>query len=185
MELDVKHYMREAIAFSQERNPVWPFATVVVNGKGDIICKATDCAHISPLYHSESLAIHALIQQVDVRKLGDLTLVTTVEPDPLSQSAIYWAKITQELSITHLAYGSSLSTINKLWPFCIDISAGEIVDRAPNYELTIEGSILEAQTDDLLLTAKHKQEQIDKKHPGACTLSKDVTDYFEISLPSD
>ena len=54
LKIDLEHYMRQAIAFAQEKNPVWPFATVLVNSDGDIICKATDCAHISPLYHAES-----------------------------------------------------------------------------------------------------------------------------------
>lgn len=84
--------MTAAIEFARNTNPIWPFGAVIANAKGKILCKATDCAFISPLFHAEALAIHALISHNLYRDDEQLTLYTTCEPDTLSFGAIYWAK---------------------------------------------------------------------------------------------
>ncbi|WP_010596993.1 cytidine/deoxycytidylate deaminase family protein [Rickettsiella massiliensis] len=77
-----------------------------VNEEGLILCKAADCTHISPLFHAEALAIHALIMKKDKPQLGKLNLYSTAEPDVLSQSAIHWAKVAHDLEIKRVCFGS-------------------------------------------------------------------------------
>lgn len=105
MNRNAEKYMKEVIEYAQETNPVWPFAALLVDNEGKILCKATDCAHISPLFHAEALAIHALINSKHNKDFGKLRLFTTAEPDVLSQSAIYWAKIAHDINVEHIFYG--------------------------------------------------------------------------------
>ena len=80
---NISELMQELVTFAQDKNPIWPFASMIVNAQGKVLIKATDCAHISPLFHSESLAIHMLITKLKLQNLNDLTLISTCEPDPL------------------------------------------------------------------------------------------------------
>ena len=118
MKFEHSEYIKQAIEFAKVTNPIWPFATLIVNKQGKIICKATDCAHISPIFHAETLAIHALILG-NIKTQGNLTLYSTAEPDPMSQSAIHWANIAHDFGINKIYFGTSLQTINLLLPFRI------------------------------------------------------------------
>lgn len=74
MSNDHTTFMTAAIEFARNTNPIWPFGAVIANAKGKILCKATDCAFISPLFHAEALAIHALISHNLYRDDEQLTL---------------------------------------------------------------------------------------------------------------
>lgn len=106
--------INEAIEFAKQINPIWPFAALIVDEDGNVLCKATDCAQISPLFHAETLAIHALVTNIGYRKYESLTLYTTAEPDPMSQSAIHWGNVVHDLAIKRVCFGSSLKTIQQL-----------------------------------------------------------------------
>ena len=82
-------FIREALRYARLKNPIWPFAAVIVDEHDKILVRVAECAHISPLYHAESLAIHALLSKFGHDSFRALTLYTTGEPDVLSQSAIY------------------------------------------------------------------------------------------------
>lgn len=166
--------MSRTIAYARETNPIWPFASMITNALGEPLCLATDCAHISPLYHAESLAIHALINSGKV-PTGKLRLFSTAEPDVLSQSAIYWAKITHDLDIVEVIYGSSFATIGNLWKFGIDISASEVAGRAKHYQIRFIQSSLKEECNALFLDAKAKQQG---NHPARGILSQHAHDFY-------
>lgn len=170
--------MKDLIEYASKTNPVWPFATLILDEKGNELIRSTDCAHISPLYHAESLAIHVLCEKLKRRNLSNLTLITTAEPDPLSMSAIYWAGVVNEIKIDKVYYGMSLEDLKELWPFGISIKAKEIIDRSTNPNIQIEGPILKDEVNNLFQEAKKIQKQINDKHPGFVTLSKNVDDFF-------
>lgn len=173
--------MRSLITFAKERNPIWPFAAMILNNSGDCLIKATDCAHISPLYHAESLAIHQLITQANAKNMTGLTLLSTIEPDPLSQSAIYWSSVVQELSIETIVFGTRLETLMALWPFGIAITAQELVDRSCNYSPQIIGPYCEAECDALFQAAKQRQQEMGQDHPAMDALSHNVDDFYVLN----
>ncbi len=176
--------MYKAIEFAKQRNNIWPFSTVIINGKGEILCQATDCAHISPLFHAESLAVHALVQNKAkiIDKLEDLILVTTAEPDVLSQSSIHWANIVHDLGIKQIYYGTPLTTIQIIWPFGIDISAREVIERTLNCNIQLTGEILTAECEKLFLAAREKQLEINKNHPAKDFLSDKVEQFYQVYI---
>ncbi|GEM_PF-4748096 len=181
MKVNDDEYIKIAIQFAKDTNPIWPFAAIIVNEQGKIICKATDCAHISPIFHAETLAIHALIPWKKQINLGSLALYTTAEPDVMSQSAIHWANLVHDLSIQKVCFGSSLNTIQKLWPFGIDIPAKEVIERSHS-KINLIGLINEAECNELFLTAKQEQAKLSKHHPAQGVLSNEVTDFYQLTL---
>ncbi len=174
---NIEASMQKTISYAQKTNPIWPFAAMLVNAKGEPLCLATDCAHISPLFHAEALAIHALISSGFHKERGRLTLFSTAEPDSLSQSAIYWAKITHDIDVAHICYGSSLKTINRLWKFGIDIPAEEIHARSQLSTIAFSRSICEKECDTLFIEAKEKQQG---DHPAHGLLSTDESDFYTL-----
>lgn len=159
--------------YANKTNPIWPFGAFIINERGDIIIKAADCAHISPLYHSESLAIHMLVQS-GYKKQGNLTLITNVEPDVLSQSTIYWANLVHQLAIQTVVYGATLADIQEIWPFGIKITAQEIIDKSINSDIKLVGPRCRQECNNLFLNAK--------MIPARDILSNNVEDFFEVSL---
>lgn len=176
--------MQEAIAYGAQVNPIWPFSAMIVDKEGRILVKATDCAHISPLFHAESLAVHTLIEEHPDRKFDDLTLVTTAEPDPLSQSAVQWAAVTHDIPIRTIVYGCPIAKIQEIWPFGIDISAKEINERSSGKPITFIGPVLEEGCYRLFLQAKERQKQVESDHPGRKVLSKNREDFVTLTLPA-
>ncbi len=181
MNLTHTDYMRQAIEFAKDANPIWPFAALIVDERGNILCKASDCAHISPLFHAEALAIHALIKENKSKNLGRLSLYATAEPDVLSQSVIYWGKIAHDLNIYHIYYGAPLKIIQKLWSFGIDISAEEVLHRSHQPQAQIFGPLLEKECEELFLNAKKKQNEIHHPHPARGQLSHHEKDFYWIN----
>jgi tRNA(Arg) A34 adenosine deaminase TadA len=179
MYFDDELYIKEAIEFAKIKNQIWPFSSLIVDENGVILCRAVDCAHISPLFHSEALAIHALIMEKGQRQLGKLRLYTTAEPDVLSQSAIHWANVVHDLGIEYVCFGSKLATIQNIWPFGIDISAQEIIERSRSC-IKLIGPVSEKETNQLFLFAKQYQDKLNKNHPAQGILSKKTSDFYEL-----
>lgn len=173
-------FILEAIQFAKEKNPIWPFATILVNHEQKIILKAADCAHISPLYHSESLAIHTLITENLYQYCKEIQLYSTAACDPLSFAAVYWATITHDLVITHIYYGLSVNDLNKYWKFGFDIELESLTKIARSYQIKIHGGIAKSKCIDLFDNAIKIQNSIQNKHPGR-RLSKNYKDFVEIN----
>jgi len=108
-----------------------------------------------------------------------LTLYATAEPDAMSQSAIHWANIAHDLFINKIIYGSSLKTIQQIWPFGIDIPAQEIIERS-NSQIELIGSVNEDECDNLFKTAKIHQSKLKNKHPARDMLSHNIKDFYQL-----
>ena len=173
-------HMLALIGYAKTTNPVWPFASMLLDEQGEALVTATDCAHISPLYHAESLAIHMLITQLKPINAGSITLISTAEPDPLSQSSIHWANIIHEVNISRVFFGTSLETIQAAWPFGIDIKAREVAQRSLKSAVTVTGSLLENECNQLFQQAQKRQSEINHKHPGMITLSNNIEDFYHL-----
>jgi len=168
--------------FSKKTNPIWPFAAMILDENGNELIRSTDCAHISPLYHAESLAIHILSKKLNVKNKSNLTMITTAEPDVLSMSAIYWAGIVQEIKITRVYYAVSLELISNLWPFGINIKSNEMIDRALNASTELIGPIFTDDVFEMFQSAKNQQLALNKDHPAMGTLSSNVDDFYQLPL---
>lgn len=173
-------FMKQAIEFALITNPIWPFAAILVDANGKILCKAADCAFISPLFHAEALAIHTLITAKPYEEHGKLTLYTTCEPDTLSLSAIYWAKKAHDLHIEKIVYGSSLKTIKKLWNFGIQIKAKELINRSHQPSIILRGPFMEHECNKLFIGAKERQAKINSPHPSRGNLPNNLEAFYKI-----
>jgi tRNA(Arg) A34 adenosine deaminase TadA len=173
MELDL-FYMNKAIEFA-EKNKCWPFSSIIVdNDTGDILVKATDCAHISPIFHSESYAIHQLALNFDYKKFKSLTIYSTAECDLLSSGAVIAAIITG-YNITRLVYGASQQDICDIWNF-------KYTDTSSfTNKLDVKPHILRDECISIFKKAKLLQNEIDDLHPGKKTLSNDLNLFYELS----
>lgn len=72
-------------------------------------------------------------------------------------------------------------TRNQIWPFGIDISAQEVIERS-NSNITLIGPTLEAETDLLFMDAKTYQAKMNKAHPAQGVLSNELSDFYEATL---
>lgn len=115
------------------------------------------------------------------RQLGKLKLYSTAEPDVLSQSVIHWANVVHDLAIEQVYFGSTLATIQTIWPFGIDISAQELIERA-NAKIKLIGPLSETETDQLFVEAEQYQNKLDKKHPAQGILSKKIGDFYQLNI---
>ncbi len=79
-------------------------------------------------------------------------------------------KITHDIDIPKIVYGSSLQTIAKLWKFGVDTPAKKIASRSRNYHIHFLEAVCEKECDELFLKAKARQQ---KNHPAVGILSTD------------
>lgn len=168
--------MEDLIEFAQNTNEIWPFAALISDQSGRTLVKAADCAHISPLYHAESLAIHVLAKN-EVRNLEHLTLYCTGEPDLSSLISLYWARITHELKFDQIVYGTSCKTIYELLPFNLNMTLDQNQRISDGLELKMIKGLAEKECDILFKKAKERQIQLNIPHP-ARLLSKCVENFF-------
>ncbi len=179
----MKHedYMRIAIGYAREKNPVWPYATLIVNQNGDILIKATNAVHISPTYHGEIVAINALSKEYP-NETGPLTLYTTGECCTMCQAAIHWSNILGK-NISTVVYGSKISTFQRLWDHEIDIHSAEVVARSAQNKVILVGSVLEEECDALYVEAKKLQGSFDAYNEKTWSfISRDINDFYETPL---
>lgn len=167
-------YIRKTIDFAEVKNKCWPFAALIVdNDSGNIIVQATDCAHISPILHAESYAIHLLALNFDYTKFRSLSLYSTAECDLLSIGAVQAAKITG-YNIERLIYGASQEDICNIWKFKF-FDTSMYANR-----FLVRKNILKEECLELFKNAKLLQEKINHPHPGKVYISKDINDFCEV-----
>ncbi len=139
-----------------------------------------DAAHISPVFHAETLAIHQLATQYpefkDSKKA--LTLYTTGECEPMGQSALFWANILG-FAITRVVYGTSISTISRLWGWGEQMSSREFNKTFSHSMISIDGPLLEEECTALFEQARQHQQKLGLKRPGE-TLSNKLEDFWDI-----
>lgn len=140
-----EQYMEIAIKYASN-NPVWPFATLLVDQNGKILLKSINQVEQSPTYHAEIVAINEFSKKFPNFNMSELTLYTTGEPCTMCAGAICWA------SIPTVIYGSSVPFLSKLWGIEIGIRAQEIFDRnQQTFSTKLIGPVLEEKCNNYLL----------------------------------
>lgn len=136
-------YMRQLIQLAHQR-PTAPFAAMIVdNETGKIYCQGLNDSAINPTNHGEIVAINNCAKQHAHMPWHRTTLYTTAEPCPMCASAIVWA------NISAIKFGTSIATLNHYKVGQIDITAQEVINKAPFYHGHVTGGILADETDKL------------------------------------
>ena len=175
---DLTSHMQSLMIYAKQKNPVCPFASMILNQQGDVIIKAANASHISPLFQSEPLAIHMLLTKQVHTYAGPLTLISTGEPDPLSQSVIYWANAIHDLEITTIYYGANSEFLNTLLGMGIQIPAREIIERSSMCKISLI-PLLEKACITMFQEAQKTRKAIDNEHPARAILSHQIDEFYD------
>ena len=160
----------------RELNPAWPFAACIVNADGAPLVTASNALHISPLFTAEGLAIHMLSLEYKVPANADLTLYTTMEPEPLGMTAIYWGIIYSGVPITNIVFGATREDGWGCWQKDIAMSCTEILERFHNIpEIDVTGPMLRERCKKTFMTARQEAAE-----SGDMPLSLDIEDFYII-----
>ena len=145
--LEHERYMRRAIA-SAGHVPDRPFCAVIVDREtGEVVAEGWNRSDDNPTLHGEIDAINQLVVAAPGIDGSRLVLYTTAEPCPMCQGAILWA------GIGAVVFGASIRFLIDTGWRQIDIPAEEVVRRSPGWLCTITGGVLEAECNELFLTA--------------------------------
>ena len=101
----------------------------------------------NPTLHGEIDAINRLVAVAPGTDGSRLVLYTTAEPCPMCQGAILWA------GIGAVVFGSSIRFLLDIGWRQIDIPAAEVVHRSLGWRCAVSGGVLEAECNELFLTA--------------------------------
>ena len=176
-------YMAEAIDFART-NRIWPFAAVIVHDvTGDILVRAADAAHISPIYHAEPLALHVLATEMPEFQDNSetFTLYCTAEIEPMGMGCLFWANLLG-FSVSRAVYGATLNAINRIWDWGDQMDSRTFNHTFQHGAMTIDGPIMEKECLALFEQAHQYQETLAMKRPGK-TLSMNPADFWEIVTP--
>jgi len=146
-ELDHERYMRRAIALAGHA-PDRPFGAVIVDrDTGEVVAEGWNKSDDNPTLHGEIDAINRLVVAAPGTDGSRLVLYTTAEPCPMCQGAILWA------GIGAVVFGTSIRFLIDTGWRQIDIPAAEVVRRSPGWRCAVTGGVLEAECNELFLTA--------------------------------
>jgi len=127
-------YMREALNEAEKSiaSGSYPFACVVVDNGGEIVCREHDRVdeYTDPTAHGEINAIRHLCKKLNIKNLSGFTFYTTSEPCPTCLSSLLKAKVNVVVFGTETEADASLP-----------ISAFELAERSTR-EIEIIGGIL-------------------------------------------
>lgn len=130
-------------------NPIAPFGAIIVYDNKEILLQSVNSAHHHPLMHSELSVIHTLFNNGFNSEVSKLSLYTTAEPCPMCAAAIYWAMIPKVI------YGTSILFLHELFGRQIQISAGEVFSKTPDfYSCHLIGGVMEDKCNQLFVEAK-------------------------------
>jgi tRNA(Arg) A34 adenosine deaminase TadA len=144
---DYEQHMRRAIELTVNC-PDRPFGAVIADrDTGDVVAEGWNRSEENPLLHGEVDALLRLVESGRGADPARLVLYTTAEPCPMCQGAILWA------GIGRVVFGTSISFLTDLGWKQIDIPAEEVVRRAPAWTCAVVGGVLEADCNELFLSA--------------------------------
>ncbi|VTT96500.1 cmp deaminase : CMP deaminase OS=Endozoicomonas elysicola GN=GV64_11940 PE=4 SV=1: dCMP_cyt_deam_1 [Gemmataceae bacterium] len=144
---DHERYIRRAIELTTNA-PDLPFAAVIVHrGTGDVVAEGWNKSSENPTLHGEIDAINNLIAAAPDLDRSELVLYTTAEPCPMCQGAILWS------GIGAVVFGASIRFLLDIGWRQIDVPAAEVARRAPGCKCEVVGGVLEAECNELFLTA--------------------------------
>jgi len=146
-ELNHERSMRRAIDLAGHA-PDRPFGAVIVDREsGEVVAEGWNRTEENPTLHGEIDAINRLVEAAPGTDGSRLVLYTTAEPCPMCQGAILWA------GIGAVVFGSSIQFLLDIGWRQIDIPAAEVVRRSPGWRCEVTGGVLEAECNELFLTA--------------------------------
>jgi len=146
-ELDHERHMRQAIALA-DHVPDRPFGAVIVDCEsGEVVAEGWNRSDDNPTLHGEIDAINRLVAAAAGTVGSRLALYTTAEPCPMCQGAILWA------GIGAVVFGTSIRFLIDTGWRQIDIPAEEVVRRSLGWRCEVTGGVLEAECNELFLTA--------------------------------
>ena len=144
---DHETHMRRAIELTANC-PELPFGAVVIDrDTGKVVAEGWNRSDENPLLHGEIDALMKLADTTGTRDPSRLSLYTTAEPCPMCQGAILWA------GIGRVVFGTSIRFLLETGWKQIDIPSDEVVRRAPGWKCEVVGGILDAECNELFLTA--------------------------------
>jgi tRNA(adenine34) deaminase len=144
-ELDHEFFMRRAIDLTVH-SPELPFASVIVDREtGGVVAEGWDKSAANPTWHSEIVAINALVASAPEIDGSRLVIYTTAEPCPMCQGAILWA------GIETVVFGTAIRFLIDIGWRQIDIPADAIVRRSSGWRCDVIGGVLESVCNDLFL----------------------------------
>ncbi|MDW8855315.1 deaminase [Legionella pneumophila] len=130
-------------------NPMAPYGAIIVYDDKEILLKSVNSAHNNPVMHGELSVIHTLFNNGFNGDVSKLSLYTTAEPCPMCAAAIYWAMIPK------VVYGSSIAFLHELFGRQIQVGAGEILSKTPDfYSCNLIGGMMQAECNSLFVYAK-------------------------------
>lgn len=138
--------LRETFAMAEEAKShnVHPFASLVADKDGKIICKTVNNSRIpagDPTQHAELLAAAQAAKKLSREELAQCTLYTSAEPCCMCAGAIYWC------GIGRVVYGlaeTSLLAITGAHPENPTLSLPcRKVFAAGSHKVEVEGPLLE------------------------------------------
>ncbi|HAU1758204.1 TPA: nucleoside deaminase [Legionella pneumophila] len=145
-------YMYDFMAATIEvaaTNPMAPYGAIIVYDDEEILLKSVNSAHNNPVMHGELSVIHTLFNNGFNGDVSKLSLYTTAEPCPMCAAAIYWAMIPK------VVYGSSIVFLHELFGRQIQVGAGEILSKTPDfYSCHLIGGVMEDECNQLFNEAK-------------------------------
>ncbi|MFO8635463.1 deaminase [Legionella pneumophila serogroup 1] len=131
-------------------NPMAPYGAIIVYDDKEILLKSVNSAHNNPVMHGELSVIHTLFNNGFNGDVSKLSLYTTAEPCPMCAAAIYWAMIPK------VVYGSSIAFLHELFGRQIQVGAGEILSKTPDfYSCNLIGGMMQAECNSLFVYAKN------------------------------
>jgi tRNA(Arg) A34 adenosine deaminase TadA len=137
-------YMRLAIA-QANRNPGRPFGSVLVDDRtGEVVGEGVANLAVSPMLHSETMAMNDYIAKHGNKGWENLTMYGTGEACPMCASAMVWA------GIPRMVYGSDTPFVGQYVPD-IHIRVQTIVDASKGIYTSklLLGGVLANETDKL------------------------------------
>lgn len=147
-EADHERFMRRAAALAAARVPDRPFAAVLVDqDTGAVVAEGWNRADENPTWHGEVDALNRVAEARPPADWSRLILYTTAEPCPMCQAAVLWA------GVGAVVFGTSIDFLRRTGWRQIDIPAAEVVRRGPGWRCTVTGGVLEAECNELFLTA--------------------------------
>lgn len=135
--MTTEQLMPHLIEFARTEK-ISPFVSLIFNrATEEVISCESNRTDLSPTFHAEIMSINAAAPKLSDRDWQDCVLVTTAEPCPMCQSAIWWA------GMQRVYYGVSIPWLTQQGYRQLPLRASALVALDPEFDGQIQGGILE------------------------------------------
>ena len=140
-----QHERAMRLAIEQgKRNAFYPFGAVITRADtGAVMAEGVNTTRANPILHGEIACMNDYVARNGSTGWSDCVLYTTAEPCPMCMSALAWARI------GGVVFGTSIESLKRFGIDQIDITSRAVADAAPFFTGTLQGGVLEAETDRL------------------------------------